>query len=52
MKVISVMIPLFSGFIILVAAAPMSRRDVNPSLIPSLGFSAGLNPTGVFSNNL
>lgn len=42
------MIPLFAGLVASVAAAPMSKRDVDPSLIPSLGFSAGVNPTGMF----
>ncbi|EIM86113.1 uncharacterized protein STEHIDRAFT_122094 [Stereum hirsutum FP-91666 SS1] len=46
MKFTSVMIPLFAGLVASVAAAPMSKRDVDPSLIPSLGFSAGVNPTG------
>lgn len=40
------MLPLFTGLVASVHAAPMTKRAVNPSLIPSLGFSAGVNPTG------
>ncbi|TFY76551.1 hypothetical protein EWM64_g7461 [Hericium alpestre] len=29
-----------------VSSAPLKTRDVDPSLIPSLGFTAGKNPTG------
>jgi len=33
-------------FITVVAALPHQRRDVNPALVPQLGFTSGRNPTG------
>jgi len=39
---------LFSAVIASVSAAPLrlSRRAVDPALVPDLGLQAGLNPTG------
>jgi hypothetical protein len=34
------------SFITAVAALPHQRRDVNPALVPQLGFTSGRNPTG------
>jgi hypothetical protein len=44
---------LISGFVSLailsatiVSSIPITRRDVNETLVPQFGFSAGVNPTG------
>jgi len=46
MKFTSMLVPVAAVFVASVSSVPLSRRDVDPNLIPDLGFQAGKNPTG------
>ena len=45
MKFTTALVPLAAIFVVSVTSASV-KRDVDPNLVPDLGFHAGVNPTG------
>lgn len=45
MKFTTALVPLAAIFVASVTSVPV-RREVDPNLVPDLGFQAGVNPTG------
>jgi hypothetical protein len=46
MKFNTIFVPAAAVLVASVASLPISKRNVDPALVPDFGFRSGVNPTG------